>query len=353
MSAFLYAVHRMTEVMSYRAAISFIISIFIIILLTSAGTSTAQHKEVAPINISYASTSGIRVPLWIAKEMHLYEKYGLDARVIHIPSGNVASSALITGEIDVISGSGSASVAAADRGLPIVIVGSFGSTIYKLVANPGISSVKDLKGKIAGTSRPGSTTDFALRRALLKLGLVPDKDVKILPTGIGEADKRLLLMVQGRMDATLASPESIYSAETQGGVKLEILADLEELGIYNTVGDLSTRRDLLKSKRDRLQAFFMAISEAIWIGKKSKESALKVISKYMRTYDPKRLDLIYEASLARMSAKPYAREEAIQMELENMAFAEPRFKDKKASEFLDNSILSELEKTGFFDRLHR
>lgn len=343
----------MTKRMPYRTVISCTVPISILVLIVSGGIGSAQGAKLAPINISYASTSGIRAPLWIAKEMHLYEKYGLDAKVINIPSGNTAISALITGEIDIISGSGSASIVAAGRGLPVVIVGSFGSTIYKLVANPGISSINDLKGKIAGTSRPGSSTDFALRKALSKLGLVPDKEIKILPTGIGEADKRLLLMLQGRMDATLASPESIYSAEAQGGAKLEILADLEELSIYNTVGDLSTRRDLLKTHRDRLRAFFMACSEAIWVGKKNKEGALKVISKYMRTHDPKRLDLIYEASLARMSANPYPREEAIRLELENMAFADSQFKDRKPSDFMDNSILVELESQGFFDRLRR
>src|SRR5581483_5061754 len=55
----------------------------------------------------------------------------------------------------------------------------------KLVANPGVT---DLRGKVVGTSRIGATTDFALRRALSKLGLTPDRDVKILATGIGEAD---------------------------------------------------------------------------------------------------------------------------------------------------------------------
>ncbi len=336
-----------------RHSISHIVSVTIITLLLCVNLVRAQGRKLAPLNISYASTSGTRVPLWIAKEMRLYEKYGLDARVIHIPSGNTAISALVSGEIDVISGSGSASVVAAGRGLPIVIIGSFGSTIYKLVANPGISSIRDLKGKIAGTSRPGSTTDFALRKALSKLGLVPDRDIKILSTGVAEAEKRILMMLQGRMDTTLASPESIYSVEVEGGAKLEILADLEDLGIYNTVGDLSTKRDLLKTRRDQLLAFFMASSEAIWMGKRNKESALKVISKYMKTNDPKRLDLIYEASLARMPAKPYAREEALRLELENIAFTDPQFKGKKASDFMDNSILVELEDKGFFDRLNR
>ena len=80
------------------------------------------------------------------------------------------------------------------------------------------------------------------------------------------------MMLQGRMDATIGSPESILAAETQTKVKLEILADLEEMKIYNTVGDLSTRTDLLKNRRD-LFAFFMATSEAITLGKKNKALA--------------------------------------------------------------------------------
>src|SRR4029077_18058021 len=181
------------------------------------------------------------------------------AKLINIPSGNTAISALVSGEVDVVSGSGSASIVAAGRGLPVIIGGSFGSTTYKLEANPGVT---DLRGKTVGTSRIGSTTDFALRRALSKLGLTADRDVKNLATGIGEADKRIMLMLQGRMDGTLGSPESILSAETQAKVKIEILADLEAIKIYNTAGNLSTLADTLKNRRDLLRAFFMASSEA-------------------------------------------------------------------------------------------
>jgi NitT/TauT family transport system substrate-binding protein len=288
------------------------------------------------------------LPLWIAEDARLFEKYGLDAKLINIPSGNTAISALVSGEVDVVSGSGSASIVAAGRGLPVIIVGSFGSTTYKLVANP---SVTDLRGKTVGTSRIGSTTDFALRRALSKLGLVPDKDVKILATGIGEADKRIMLMLQGRMDGTLGSPENILSAETQAKVKIEILADLEEMKIYNTVGDLSTLADTLKNRRDLLRAFFMAGSEAIALGKKNRALVQRVISKYMKVTDRKRIDTIYDASLGRMPGKPYPREEAVQLELESVAFTDPLFKGKKASEFMDSSIIAELDRKGFFARL--
>src|SRR5215470_132171 len=322
--------------------------IVLAVFVSLVGSATLVNAQLVPIKISYATTSGIRLPLWIAAEAKLYEKYGLDAKLINIPSGNTAIGALVTGEVDIVSGSGSASIVAAGRGLPVVIVGSFGSTTYKLVANPGVT---DLRGKTVGTSRIGSTTDFALRRALSKLGLTPDKDVKILATGIGEADKRIMLMLQGRMDGTIGSPESILAAETQAKVKLETLADLDEMKIYNTVGDLTTRTDLLKSRRDSLRAFFMASGEAIVLGKRNKAMVQKVITQHMKVTDPKRLDVIYDASLDRMAAKPYAREEAVQLELESVAFTDPLFKNKKASDFMDSSIVAELDRRGFFDQL--
>lgn len=324
------------------------VRIFLIGLLLLALFATVSESQTIPIKIAYATTSGIRLPLWIAEEAKLYEKYKLDATLINIPSGNTAISALVSGEVDIVSGSGSATIVAAGRGLPVVIVGSFGSTTYKLVANPGVT---DLRGKVVGTSRIGATTDFALRRALSKLGLTPDKDVKILATGIGEADKRIMLMLQGRMDGTIGSPESILAAETQAKVKLEILADLEDMKIYNTVGDLSTRTDVLKNHRDLLRSFFMATSEAIAIGKKNKPLVQRVIARQMKVTDRKRLDVIYDASLGRMPSKPYPREEAVALELESVAFTDPLFKNKKISEFMDGSIIAELDRKGFFAQL--
>src|ERR1044071_9825480 len=322
--------------------------IFAVVFLCYLMFTSGAQCQLIPIKIAYATTSGISLPLWIADEAKLYEKYKLDAKLINIPSGNPAISALVSGEVDIVSGSGSASIVAAGRGLPVVIVGSFGSTTYKLVANPGVT---DLRGKVVGTSRIGSTTDFALRRALSKLGLTPDKDVKILATGIGEADKRIMLMLQGRMDGTIGSPESILAVETQAKVKLEILADLEDMKIYNTVGDLSTRTDVLKNHRDLLRAFSMATSEAIALGKKNKALVQKVIGKQMKVTDRKRLDVIYDASLGRMPRKPYPREEAVALELESVAFTDPLFKNKKVSEFMDGSIIAELDRKGFFTQL--
>ena len=71
----------------------------------------------------------------------------------------------------------------------------------------------------------------------------------------------------------------------------------------------------------------------------------------MKVTDRKRLDVVYDASLGRMPAKPYAREEAVQLELESVAFTDPMFKNKRASDFMDSSIVAELDRKGFFAQL--
>ena len=76
-----------------------------------------------------------------------------------------------------------------------------------------------------------------------------------------------------------------------------------------------------------------------------------VIAKQMKIADRRRLDVVYDASLGRMPSKPYPREEAVALELESVAFTDPLFKDKKVSEFMDGSIIAELDRQGFFAQL--
>jgi len=78
--------------------------LFVLVLVALAAFVAVGESQVVPIKIAYATTSGIRLPLWIAEEAKLYEKYGLDAKLINIPSGNTAISALVSGEVDIVSG---------------------------------------------------------------------------------------------------------------------------------------------------------------------------------------------------------------------------------------------------------
>lgn len=323
---------------------------FVTLLL--ANSLRAQDKKLDSFTISYASVSGTRAPLWIAKDLNLFEKYGLDGNLVYIASGVTSVNALLGGSVDLIAASGSSAVGAAARGAPLVIIASLGHIAYKLIAHPTITTVQGLKGKIIGSSRIGAGTDFALQRLLPKLGLIPGKDVTLLATGISESDRRLLMLMQGKIDATLGTEDNLLQLAAKG-MKFSVLADVYEAGIYTTGSDIATSRQLLKQKPRQLKAFLMAITEGTFIGRTQKEQALRVYRKYLKIEDPKMLDSMHRNYLlGSIPARPFPKEEAIQNDIEDLSNTYAHLKGRRAGEFLDISLLKSMEDEGFFKKLY-
>jgi ABC-type nitrate/sulfonate/bicarbonate transport system substrate-binding protein len=268
-----------------------------------------------------------------------------------IAAGSAAIGALSGGDVEILGAPGSTSIVSAARGLPVAIIGTFGPGSWILAAHPSVANVQALRGKTVRISRLGTTVDFAARRALVKLGLTPGKDVNILATGLSESNKRIMVMHQGKIDATLVSADNIDEAESKG-VKLSLLADLKELGIYTTASDLSAKRDFLRNQRHRARRFMMAFCEAIYVGRANKNAALASFRKHMRENDPRRLETLYKNYVSDLLLfKPYPMEEVIQAEIENMTPSVPEMRGKTVVDFIDKSILSDLDREGFFAQL--
>ena len=313
----------------------------------------AQQPKLTRLNFSYPSLTKTRVALWIGKDLKIFDKYGLDVGLIVIRSGNTAISALVNGEIDVLGGPSSTAMLATESGLPVVIIGTFGPASRKLVAPERIKTVDDLKGKTVGVSNFGTIIDFSVRRALAQLGMTPGKDVNLLPTGLSQPVQRMLLMFQGKIDATLASDDEIYTIGTMGH-KVRVLAELENLGIHSSYSDLSVTRDFLKNRRSAVKSFLMAFSEATALGKKNKDTAVASFRRHMRVDDPKLLDIMYRTYVIDAAPViPYPLDEAIQSDIDILSATRPGLKGKKPSDFTDTSILKELEAEGFFKKLSR
>ena len=331
-----------------------ILPISLLLILTLWGSAPAQEKKLEPLIVSYSSFTGNRAPLWIAKELGLYEKYGLDVKLVSIAAGSVSLTALLAGNVHLTTDSSSGVVAAAARGAPIVTVSTNGTLPYQLIALPSIKSPADLKGKIVGSSRIGAGTDFLLRRILAKLGLSPGKDVSLIPTGISESEKRIQLMFQGKIDATIGEADKVFQFAELGGQKISVLGEPKDFGVPAPGSELNSTRQVIKELRSRLKAFFMAYSDAIATGRKNRELTYQVFRKYMRIDNPKLLDFTYRVQfLEAIPAKPYPREDAIQASIEDLKSTIPKLEGMKVSDFLDASLIREIENEGFFARLEK
>ncbi|MGE5218548.1 MAG: ABC transporter substrate-binding protein [Chloroflexota bacterium] len=314
--------------------------------------SYAQEKKLEPLIVAYSSFTGNRAPLWIAKEVGLYEKYGLDVKLVSIAAGSVSLTALLAGNVQLTTDSSSGVVSAVARGAPIVTVSTNGALPYQLVALPSIKTPAQLKGKIVGSSRIGAGTDFLLRRILAKLGLTLGKDVTLIPTGVSESDKRIQLMLQGKIDATIGESDKVFQFAELGGQKISVLGEPKDFGVPSPGSEINTTRQILRDLRPRLKAFFMAYSEAIALGRKNRALAYQVFRKYMRVDNPKLLDFTYRVQfMEAIPAIPYPREDAIQASIEDLKPTTPKLEGMKAGDFFDASLIKELENEGFFEKL--
>jgi NitT/TauT family transport system substrate-binding protein len=331
-----------------------LLAIVVLLALPLAGLSRAQEKRLDPLIVSYSSFTGNRAPLWIAKELGLYEKYGLDVKLVSIAAGSVSLTALLAGDVHLTTDSSSGVVSAVARGAPIVTISTNGALPYQLIAVPSIRSPAELKGKIVGSSRIGAGTDFLLRRILANLGFTVGKDVSLIPTGVSESEKRIQLMFQGKIDATIGESDKVFQFSELGGQKISVLGEPKDFGVPPPGSEINTTRQILKEIRPRLKAFFMAYSEAIAAGRKNRELTYQVFRKYLRVDNPKLLDFTYRVQfLQAIPAKPYPREDAVQASIEDLRGTTPKLEGMKVSDFIDASLIKEIDNEGFFTRLER
>jgi NitT/TauT family transport system substrate-binding protein len=330
------------------------LSIALPLTLLSWGLGNAQEKKLEPLIVSYSSFTGNRAPFWIAKELGLYEKYGLDVKLVSIAAGSVSLTALLAGNVHLTTDSSAGVVSAGARGAPIVTVSTNGALPYQLIALPSIKSPVELKGKVVGSSRIGAGTDFLLQRILSKLGLVPGKDVSLIPTGVSESEKRIQLMFQGKIDATIGESDKVFQFAELGGQKLSVLGEPKDFGVPAPGSEINSTRQVIKELRPRFKAFFMAYSEAIAIGRKNRELTYQVFRRHTRIDNPKLLDFTYRVQfLEAIPAKPYPREDAIQASIEDLKSTIPKLEGMKVSDFMDASLIREIENEGFFVQLEK
>jgi len=176
----------------------------LILGLALAGPAAAQNKT--PIKIAIGGASCLcYLPTVLAKQLGMYEKYGLDAELINFKGGSVALTAVLGGSADVVSGyyDHTVNLKAKNKDMKSVVVYDQFPGLVLVVSPKATSQVKDVKdlaGKKVGVSAPGSSTDFFLKYILRKNGVDP---AKVAVIGVGLDDTAVAAQEQGQVDAAV------------------------------------------------------------------------------------------------------------------------------------------------------
>jgi NitT/TauT family transport system substrate-binding protein len=315
------------------------------IFLNTAEFACAQEK----LRLAWAGFSPTNSPIWVIEDRKLLQKQGVTPEIVAINASPTVLQALLADEIEAASISvttlTSSRLAGADT---VMIVGVVPTFVDHIVSLSNISAVEQLKGKTGGVNRLGSTSDLGLRLALRKLGVDPDKDVKIIPTG-GTAE-RFAALSKGITQFTIIPEPFLTQAETLG---FRNLYNISELKIPFWWNGILSRESIVKTKRPLLLKLTRAMVEAIHIIKTEKPYAISLIKKNLGVNDPEGLERAYKDYSNIFPEVPYPTPDGVKTMLDDLAPKNPKAAAADPKTFVDTSLVGELDKSGFIKQLYR
>lgn len=301
-----------------------------------------------PVMVGVAGPAVNLIYAYLTQDAGLWQKYGLNARVVLFESGSTLAQVARTGEISFAINSGPTTIASRTQGADTIMVAAAVNTLpYSLVTAKGITTWSQLKGKRVGISRFGSGTDTAIRLVTKRFGLDPTKDFILLQGGTQPS--RLQALSTGALDATLVSPPLDLTAKKQG---LNILVNIADLGIPYPQLIIETAERFNREQPQMVKNFLKGFIDGIHYAASHKEETKKIITKYLKTADPDILEATHKSFLQVTDYSGYPNLEGIRNAIEEVAARVPAAKGKKPEEFVDTRFLKELEREGFFKQFH-
>ena len=318
----------------------------LLVLVNFASNCPAVEKLVA----GYSSISPSELTLITASKTGLFEKYGLDVSTVYLGGSTRIVQAMISGDVQIGQIGGSAVLFGKAAGIDTVFIATIiNSMAAQIMSRPEIKQTSDLKGKAVGVTRRGANTDYWARFGLSHHGLVPDKDVKIIYTG-GLRETYTALQAGQIAAAAMGLGNSFAQLLSRQGYNTVI--DVSKLGGDFPFNGVATTRRFMQTKRPIVVSFMKAYLEAIKLNLENKALSKKLLASHGGVNDDEILEIAYDIYVNKIRAKiPYPVNRGWKTLIDFTARDNPKVKDVKAEEILDDSIVKELDESGFVKSL--
>ena len=312
----------------------------LILILSSPMGLRAQERHY----VSYGGTAGFQATVWAMKDLGVFEKYGLNGDVVLVGGSARQIQGVLGGSTDFAQVDITAVVSANLKGADLVVVGGTLNRIpFSMVTQPEIREPSQLKGKKIGVVNFGGANEYAVLAALNEWGIAPSS-VTIMPAG--GAATRLTAMTTKALDATVLSPPETLKADKLG---LRTLLHLSELKTSFPMNVVIVRRPYLEKNRDVVKRFMKAHTDAVYQLKHDRKKGLEVLRKRLMQKEADVLQGTYDYYAPKFEFPPRVNREGAaataKFVIDRIAGGKANFDLNKV---LDESILDELEKEGFF-----
>jgi NitT/TauT family transport system substrate-binding protein len=299
------------------------------------------------IKVAHAFISAETLPIWVAMDQKLFEKYGLQVEAVPLQTSAQVAPAMTSGDVQLALTTGTGELEFNLSGGDHVIVAGYSNDMrYFLMAKPDVQRVEELRGKKVGITRRGGAIDIAAHIFAERHGMEYGRDIAIIE--LGTAQNQVAGLVAGSVDAAIVALPTNLLAEREG---FRLVEDTKQLGVKNPTNVIAVRRGYLQSNREVVRDYLKAHIEAVERARKDKALAVRLLGQGTNTDDKDLLEKSYDLWLQDLQDVPYPSPEAIQGALDSIAIEKPDAKTHQPSEFYDDSLVRELDQAGFIKGL--
>ncbi len=320
------------------------LSFLLLTILIFSGASqalSAESQKLDRVRIGYSSISSSRIALWVANDMGFFKKNGLAAEVIVTP-GVQGTQALIAGELQFYLGGVDSAALAAARGSDLVALATAEPIEYKLITQPNVKTVKELRGKKIVVDRVGGTSYYISLQILEKVGL-KSGEVELVQVG-GGGNQRVAAFKSGLVAGVVTSPDRFEQLK----IPYFVLADAAEMGIKVMGNSYLTTRSFREQNKDAVLRTVRALVQARRWAKepKNRTEVLRIYNRYLPSPDSTFMDHLYRKNVEAIPLYPYTNVDDLRIFLSYLTDSNPTLRNLKLAEFVDNSYVKRVEQEG-------
>jgi ABC-type nitrate/sulfonate/bicarbonate transport system substrate-binding protein len=249
-----------------------------------AATTLMTAASAKPLEI-IVFPGGANWPLWVGNEKGFFAKHGVEVKITPTPNSVYQVENLVAGKFDIgfstfdnvvayDEGQGEANL---DRPADLVAVMGGLSGGVRLVANPDIQSIADLKGKSLAVDAATTGYALALRKLLAQAGLSPG-DYQF--ERLGGTSQRTEALMQNKTPATIVTSPIDLVPLAKGYKRLANVAD--DIGPYQATLYM-VRREWARAHEEELVNFIRAVLEAnAWLANRAnRDEAAAIYRKHI------------------------------------------------------------------------
>ena len=295
------------------------------------------------LRLGFSGASATQLAGYLAVDQKLFDVYGLNVELTQ-SAGTTMIRALDSGSLQVAIVGGGQALSAYLKGVEVRIISGLVNIVpFQLWAKPEISQLKDLKGKLIANTPPGTSLNLANQILLMRAGLDPLRDVKLVAFGrLGLVSQALFT---GVVDVALLSPPDTIEARKSG---MRMLMDLATARIPCPFTSVVTTKAVLEKSPASLERFLKGILHGIKLALNNPDMAKKTLSRNMRLTEPEAVEEVYQRAILAYERVPMVPKEAI----DTVVKLSTGTSNRNPFGVLNMSILERIDKEGFVKALY-